>query len=96
MFVPSALAIAAALWIAYLVALAVERRIFDQAIRRWKSLSKLGKCVVALVLIGFVAFAGTKPSPGGGGGTDGGDDPAITNVVEDAEGDATKLVGGVD
>ena len=93
---PLTLTAAAALWIAYLVALAVEKRIFDQAIRRWKSLSKLGKCVVALVLVGFVAFAGTKPSSGDGGGTDGGDDPAITNVVEGAEGDATNLVGGVD
>ena len=93
MFVPSALVIAAALWIAYFVALAVEKRILDRAIRRWKSLSKLGKCAVALVLVGFIAYAGTKPSSGDGGGADGGDDPAITNVVEGAEGDATWASG---
>ena len=76
MFIPTAVALAAALWTIVLVAMAVEKRVFDHALRRWKSLSRLNRCVVAAVLFGVVAFAGTKPMSGGG------NDPAGTNVVE--------------
>ena len=93
MFVPTAVALAAAFWTIVLVALAVEKHVFDQALRLWKSLSKFNKCVVAVILFGVVAFAGTKPLPGGG---DGGDDPSGTNVVEVVEGGAsTNLVEDV-
>ena len=90
MFVPTAVALAAAFWTIVLVALAVEKHVFDPALRLWKSLSKFNKCVVAVILFGVVAFAGTKPLPGGGG------DPSGTNVVEIVEGGAsTNLVDSV-
>ena len=95
MFIPSALAIAAALWIAFFVALAIEKHIFDQPKAFWKSLSKLKKTSLVVVLLGFIAFAGTKPTPGGGSGD--GDDSSSTNQVEVVEGESnTNLVEGVD
>ena len=88
MFVPTAVALAAAFWTIVLVVLAVEKHLFDPALRLWKSLSRFNKCVVAVILFGVVAFAGTKPLPGGGG------DPSGTNVVEIVEGEAEVKVRG--
>lgn len=93
MFVPTAVALAAAFWTIVLVALAVEKHLFDPALRLWKSLSRFNKCVVAAILFGALAFAGPKPLPGGG---DGGGDSTGTNVVEIVEGGAsTNLVEDV-
>lgn len=93
MFTPIAVALAAAFWLAYLVALAVEKHLFDHALRLWNSLSRPKKCVASVLFVCVVAYAGTKPLSGGG--DDGGDDPTGTNVVEIVEGDATNLVENI-
>lgn len=63
---------------------------FERRVEWWRRQGLLKRTAVIAVLIGTIAYAGTKPLPGGGG------DPSGTNVVETVEGGAsTNLVDSV-
>jgi len=71
----------AALWIGWLVALAAERRIFDAALRKWKTLPSIGRLVCLLALFALVTYAGTKPPPSGSAA------PRLTSLTFDSSDD---------
>ena len=78
-------AVAVALWVAFGVAWAIEHRIFVEPLAAWRRQPKFRKTLVGIVLIGIVAYAGTKPDPTGGDETGG----ASTNDVAQVEGNAS-------
>ena len=105
-FIISSLFISAViLFLTGIAAFVGKSEAFERRVEWWRRQGPLKRVAVVAVLIGVIAYAGTKPDPSGGDGMGGASTNDVTQVEGDVngtndvgwiEGDATNLVGGVD